>query len=51
MDELICYCFEYTKADIEKDYVSNGRSLIMERITNKKRFANCQCALKNPKGK
>jgi hypothetical protein len=51
MDELICYCFEYTKADIEKDYVSNGRSLIMERITNEKKFGNCQCAVKNPKGK
>jgi hypothetical protein len=49
--ELICYCFEYTKADIEEDFRSNGRSLIMERISTEKKLGNCQCAIKNPKGR
>ncbi len=51
MDDLICYCFEYSRTDIENDYLNNGRSLIMERISSEKRFGNCQCAVKNPKGK
>lgn len=51
MSELICYCFEYTKADIENDFRNNGRSLIMERISTEKKFGNCQCVTKNPKGK
>ena len=51
MVELICYCFNYSKDDIEKDYLENGRSLIMERIATEKKFGNCQCANKNPKGK
>ncbi len=25
-DDLVCYCFGYTKKDIEKDYLDNGRS-------------------------
>ncbi len=50
MGEMICYCFEYTKDDIEKDFLNNGRSLIMEQISNEKKFGNCQCAVKNPKG-
>jgi len=51
MCELICYCFNYSKDDIEKDYLENGRSLIMERISAEKKFGNCQCTTKNPKGK
>ncbi|CAB1060114.1 hypothetical protein D1BOALGB6SA_4879 [Olavius sp. associated proteobacterium Delta 1] len=51
MGDLICYCFGYTKEDIEKDYRNNGCSLIMERISNEKKFGNCQCAVKNPKGR
>jgi len=50
MGELICYCFEYTKTDIEEDFRNNGRSLIMERISTEKKFGNCACAIKNPKG-
>ena len=51
MSELICYCFDYTKADIEKDFQENGRSLIIERVQNEKKFGNCQCGVKNPKGR
>jgi len=51
MDKLICYCFDYTKNDIEKDFRENGRSLIMERISTEKKFGNCRCTVKNPKGR
>jgi len=29
-DDLVCYCFEYTKKDIENDFNENGKSLIYE---------------------
>jgi len=51
MEELICYCFKYTASDIEKDVRLNGKSTIMEKILSEKKDANCQCAIKNPKGR
>ncbi len=50
MDELVCYCFGYTVADIERDVRENGTSTIVARIRAEKRFGNCRCAEKNPKG-
>ncbi len=50
MDGLVCYCFGYTGNDIKKDYLTNGRSLIMEKIMEEKKAAGCDCAAKNPKG-
>jgi hypothetical protein len=49
--EFICYCFEYTAEDIRRDYLKNGRSTIMEKIQVEKKFGNCQCSVKNPKGR
>ena len=37
--------------DIKQDYLSNRRSTIMEKIQMEKKFGNCQCTDKNPKGK
>jgi len=48
--DLICYCFEYSRGDIEQDYLENGKSTIMEKIQMEKMSGNCQCASKNPKG-
>jgi len=48
-DELVCYCFEYTRNDIENDYLKNGRSMILEKITSEKKSGGCDCAKKNPK--
>jgi hypothetical protein len=48
--DLICYCFEYSVNDIARDYLENGKSTIMARIQLEKKFGNCQCAAKNPKG-
>ncbi len=51
IDDLVCYCFEYTRKDIEQDFIKNGRSLIMEKITAEKKAGGCDCANKNPKGR
>jgi hypothetical protein len=51
MEELICYCFNYTDRDIEKDLLQNGRSTIMDRIISEKKNGGCQCATENPKGR
>ncbi len=51
MEDLICYCFNYTASDIERDVAENRRSTIMEKIISEKRSGGCQCATKNPKGR
>jgi hypothetical protein len=48
--DMICYCFNYTRGDIEQDLMQNRRSLILEKITAAKRLGDCMCAVKNPKG-
>jgi hypothetical protein len=48
--EIICYCFNHTRAEIEYDYRKNGRSVILEKIIDAKRLGTCQCRAKNPKG-
>jgi len=50
-NDLICYCFQYTKEQIQKDYLNNGQSTILERITREKKAGGCECAQKNPKGR
>jgi cation transport ATPase len=50
-DDLICYCFGYTASDIQQDFIKNGRSLIIEKITAEKKAGGCDCANKNPKGR
>jgi hypothetical protein len=49
--DLICYCFNYSRQEIEKDLLANGRSLILEKIAEEKRLGGCRCAVKNPKGR
>lgn len=49
--KLICYCFDYTDGDIERDVVAHGHSTIMERILAEKKSGGCQCSVKNPKGR
>jgi hypothetical protein len=48
--KTICYCFDYTDADIIDDVLKNGgRSSIEERIREAKEGGICQCDIKNPK--
>ena len=51
VDDLICFCFEYTRQDIEQDYIQNMNSTIMTRIATEKKAGGCNCATKNPKGR
>ena len=51
MKNLICYCFEYTREDIEKDITQNGRSTILEIIRAEKKLGACDCSARNPKGR
>jgi hypothetical protein len=50
-NDMACYCFGYTRNDIEKDYLAHGCSMILERITFEKKSGGCDCAKKNPKGR
>jgi hypothetical protein len=51
MSEIVCYCFNYTVADIEQDVQDHqGNSLILDKIMAAKKDGACQCAVKNPKG-
>jgi hypothetical protein len=50
-EEMICYCFRYSAKDIVRDYFDHGYSTILEQIKNEKMLGNCQCGIKNPKGK
>ena len=51
MSEMVCYCFEYTREDIEQDVLKNGRSTITEKIITEKKIGSCNCRTKNPKGR
>ena len=51
LEELVCYCYGYTVADIETDFERNDRSTLMEIIQQEKKLGNCQCDSKNPKGR
>lgn len=50
-NDLVCYCFQLTRKQIEQDYIDNGRSVILEKITAEKDAGGCDCARKNPKGR
>lgn len=50
-DDLVCFCFEHTRNDIEQDYRKNGKSVIMAQIASEKKFGGCECSNKNPKGR
>jgi len=50
-DDLVCYCFKYTKKDVENDFLKNKRSIIYEKIALEKKAGGCNCVTENPKGK
>lgn len=50
-DELVCYCFQYTRKEIEEDYRVHKRSTILERIAMEKKRGGCDCIRNNPKGR
>jgi hypothetical protein len=50
-DDLVCYCFQYKRKDIESDVKNNGYSKILEKIIAEKKSNRCKCKEKNPKGR
>jgi len=50
-DDLVCYCFKFTRNDIEQDYLRNGQSTIIAKIAAEKKSGGCDCENKNPKGR
>lgn len=47
----VCYCFGFTRKDIESDVVRTGISTIAEHIKTEVQAGNCACEVKNPSGK
>ncbi|MEE9190676.1 MAG: hypothetical protein V3U16_07895, partial [Candidatus Neomarinimicrobiota bacterium] len=47
----ICYCYNHTKADIEKDFITNVRSNIEEEVRLNVGRGLCSCEVKNPSGR
>ena len=47
----VCYCFGFTRKDIQNEITETGRSTIVDRITAEVRVSNCACEVKNPSGK
>lgn len=48
---VVCFCFGHSRADIERDALEHGRSLILEDILQAKRGGGCRCAETNPAGR
>jgi hypothetical protein len=47
----ICYCFGFTKQDIEDEIGETGHSTVADRIAAEVKAGNCACEVKNPSGK
>ena len=47
----LCYCFGFTRKDIQDEIAEKGRSTIADRITAEVKAGNCACEVKNPSGK
>ena len=52
MKDIICYCFGYSRRDIELDVMAHsGASTILERILSEKKKGGCSCSARHPLGK
>jgi hypothetical protein len=47
----VCYCFGFTRKDIEDEIAETGRSTVADRIKTEVNAGNCACEVKNPSGK
>ncbi|MFL5405328.1 MAG: putative iron-sulfur cluster-binding metallochaperone [Myxococcales bacterium] len=46
----LCYCFEFTRAQVRQDVAETGDSTIADRIDAEIRAGRCACERKNPSG-
>ncbi len=47
----VCYCFGFTRKDIQDDIAKTGNSTLADQITAEVKAGNCACEVKNPSGK
>ncbi len=50
-NDLVCYCFLYSRQDIEDELKASGETTIFERISAEVKAENCACEVRNPSGK
>lgn len=48
---LVCYCFSHTAEAIEAELRFHGKTTIPDRIRAEIAAGNCECKIKNPRGK
>ena len=46
----VCYCFGFSRADIEREIADTGGCTIAARITAEVKAGKCACEIKNPAG-
>ena len=49
-DRHVCYCFDWTAEDIERELRSTGKTTIHDRIRRKVQEGFCHCETMNPQG-
>jgi Zinc binding domain len=47
----VCYCFGFTRQDIQSEVAATGESTVANRISAEVKAGNCACEVKNPSGK
>jgi len=47
----VCYCFGFTRKDIENEIAETGRCTVADRIAAEVTAGKCACEVKNPSGK
>jgi NAD(P)H-nitrite reductase large subunit len=47
----ICYCFGFTRQDIQEEIRATGQSTVAKRIAAEVEAGRCACHIKNPSGK
>lgn len=50
-EELVCFCFNHTKAELENAIQENRENDIIEDIKAKIKDPGCSCKTMNPSGK
>jgi hypothetical protein len=47
----VCYCFGFSRMDIQNEIAETGRTTAADRIAAEVKAGNCVCEAKNPSGK
>jgi hypothetical protein len=47
---LVCYCFRHSPATIQTEFLTRGRSVVIEEINAGINAGQCACEIRNPQG-